>query len=438
MLILVGVTINVALNGGLFTKARQAAQQTEIEVDRESLFGSVVASIGTDGKVNFTELDNNLPTEEWTGSNGTYTSPNGNTFTVDEYGNITYIGENSSGGGTQTTSDEDLVKDYFLGTSRTGRALTDLTPDFTTFVDDKDSITDASTTLTMITTAGGIAGEDAYIYVQYKDVKYKVSVDPSDEKMPTKTVTSLAYNTNGNIGKTATINGEKYIVLYDAGEQGDNVQLISANALDNVTLGYNDGQINWDDSNVITAANIFNDTAEGESVLIHVEKAIYSYNNAITNLNAKCKSVVGDANNDIIDVRSVGSNPTNKDNENTTPYTSTFLESNPSNSATYSAGDFDEKGKGTDQNYITDFDRMVALGINTAENSSDYWLASRVVDEDPSNVYFNVRYVNSDGGTDYYVLWNVYTGSASGNYNTRGVRPVVSLSSYTLSKYLDT
>ncbi len=37
MLILVGVTINFTLNGGLITKAKQAASQTQIEADKEIL-----------------------------------------------------------------------------------------------------------------------------------------------------------------------------------------------------------------------------------------------------------------------------------------------------------------------------------------------------------------------------------------------------------------
>ena len=99
MLILVGVTINVALNGGLFTKAEEATRLTQIETEKEELLSAVVAAIGNDGKVNFSYLDNNLPAE-WKGTNGTYTSPKGNTYEVDEYGKITYIREDLGGGNT--------------------------------------------------------------------------------------------------------------------------------------------------------------------------------------------------------------------------------------------------------------------------------------------------------------------------------------------------
>lgn len=49
----------------------------------------VVGAIGTDGKVDFSKL----PPSGWTGSNGTYTSSKGNTFTVAEDGEIKYIEE---------------------------------------------------------------------------------------------------------------------------------------------------------------------------------------------------------------------------------------------------------------------------------------------------------------------------------------------------------
>lgn len=96
MLILVGVTINVALNGGLFRTANQAVTETQIVVDKEQLLSAVVAAIGTDGKVDFDYLDVNLPEGGWTGSNRMYTSPKGNVFTVDANGNII-----SEGGGNE-------------------------------------------------------------------------------------------------------------------------------------------------------------------------------------------------------------------------------------------------------------------------------------------------------------------------------------------------
>ena len=69
-------------------------------------------------------------------------------------------------------------------------------------------------------------------------------------------------------------------------------------------------------------------------------------------------------------------------------FTSTFLQNNPSGNATYSAGDFNGIVKGVDMNFLYDYDRMVMLGIRTAENqdsnasydnrdSNTYWMVSR-------------------------------------------------------------
>ena len=87
MLILVGVTINVALNGGLFTTAEDAVKQTQLEADKEQLMIAAIAAMETDGTLNTTKLNDNLP-EGFTHSNGIYTSPSGNKLAVDNNGNV--------------------------------------------------------------------------------------------------------------------------------------------------------------------------------------------------------------------------------------------------------------------------------------------------------------------------------------------------------------
>lgn len=86
MLILVGVTVAVALNGGLFSTAKNAAKGTQVEADREELLSAVVSAFKTDGTVDFSKL----PPSGWTGTNGTYTSPKGNTFKVKADGTVQY------------------------------------------------------------------------------------------------------------------------------------------------------------------------------------------------------------------------------------------------------------------------------------------------------------------------------------------------------------
>ena len=100
MLILTGVTLSITLgDNGLVNKAKEATTQTQLAMERELLLSAVVAAIGEDGKVNLSAI--NLP-EGFTGSNGTYTSKNGNTFTVSENGEIT---AGSEGGNEVETVD---------------------------------------------------------------------------------------------------------------------------------------------------------------------------------------------------------------------------------------------------------------------------------------------------------------------------------------------
>ena len=88
MLILVAVTVTVAINGGLFTIAKQATTDTQYHADREMLLSAVIGAINKDAEVDFTKLDANLP-NGFTGTQGEYTSKAGNTFYVDKNGNIT-------------------------------------------------------------------------------------------------------------------------------------------------------------------------------------------------------------------------------------------------------------------------------------------------------------------------------------------------------------
>ncbi len=57
MLILVGVTINYSLNGGLITKAKEAASQTQIEADKEILMLEALGTIDTNGDLHLDEME---------------------------------------------------------------------------------------------------------------------------------------------------------------------------------------------------------------------------------------------------------------------------------------------------------------------------------------------------------------------------------------------
>ena len=93
MLILVGVTVNVALNGGLFETANKAAKQTQKEADREILQAAVIAAYDAKTEViSKSTLETNLGTD-WTvegDEGGPYgvTSPKENVYTVTKTGKI--------------------------------------------------------------------------------------------------------------------------------------------------------------------------------------------------------------------------------------------------------------------------------------------------------------------------------------------------------------
>ena len=108
MLILVGVTINVALNGGLFQKAEDAKTLTQLAADKEELQIEIATAYDEkEREVNFTTLATNLGNKGWnvtiSGDEAICTSSKGNTFTVDKQGKIE-DGGNGSGGGNEPES----------------------------------------------------------------------------------------------------------------------------------------------------------------------------------------------------------------------------------------------------------------------------------------------------------------------------------------------
>ena len=88
MLILVGVTISASLNGGLFTRAKEAANEQTIATEKDTLQTSALLAIGSDGKVDYSKI---ILSTGFTGSNGTYTSSNGNRYAVSKSGEVTYL-----------------------------------------------------------------------------------------------------------------------------------------------------------------------------------------------------------------------------------------------------------------------------------------------------------------------------------------------------------
>lgn len=115
MLILVGVTVAVALNGGLFSTAKNAATRTQVEADRETLQSAVIGAIDTK-KLEIPDANallNNLPGGWEVTENGQFTckSPKGNIFKVTKNGYEIELYEGGNTGSVEVTlADGSTVK----------------------------------------------------------------------------------------------------------------------------------------------------------------------------------------------------------------------------------------------------------------------------------------------------------------------------------------
>lgn len=91
MLILVGVTVNVALNGELFIKTKQASNRTNDEVLRERIISYVIGAIGEEGMFEFgifrSDISKLDEEKEYFGDNTVI----GKKYEVDINGNITPV-----------------------------------------------------------------------------------------------------------------------------------------------------------------------------------------------------------------------------------------------------------------------------------------------------------------------------------------------------------
>ena len=330
MIILVAVTVNVALNGGLFKTAGDAAKETQIEADRETLQVAVAAAMVSESGITNQSLTDNLPDNWNVGETEPYTvtSPNENQFTVRADGGIEYK--------EPATGDLAKLQEYFVG-----KTYVDVIGD-TGFIDN-DIIPDASTS---------IAYKEALSYDETIDfiVQYnsKIYVATMGMDVKFKSV-ELIYEQTGIEGNSVLYsydgteeNKKEWLILYDEGEY---LEIVSPEVMGSLTLGAYDAN------------------AEGTT---DTEKALNSYNNAITRINDYCASLITNENKE--SVRSLGSNPDNPYSENTTKYTSdSDMFKNYYTQYTIESGDF---------NYKSDYYRLIALD-KIPLFSKVCWLASR-------------------------------------------------------------
>ena len=402
MLILVGVTINVALNGGLFQKADDATKLTQEAADKEELQLEIVTAYNEkEGTVDLNLLKTNLEKRNWkdvtiSGDKLTCTSPKGNTFTVTADGKISE-GGNDAGSGNQTGSLTDFEK-YILGQAGTGRPLFEFDGEnivggifnYSEFLDDPETENvDETETLGVefLTTGINENFTKEFVYAKYDNKVYRVIVDLAtySSERPLEVV----YEPQGREGQT-TADGWK--ILYD---NGTTVEAVSTRALGRLSLG---------------CSKTATDSAT------RLTEAIDSYNNAITRINNYCKNeLTGLPTNS--NVRSVGASSETSD-EASNKYTSPNLENR--NSA------YNGVGKKGDTLFEQDLVRMAYHEVLATGTS--YWMASRVVNEDSDYVNFNVNYVYEDGSFYIYSLWDVdASGDANGHSFSYAVRPIITI-----------
>ena len=412
LLILAMVSIKIAIDGGLITKASKATDTHAIGAEEEAIttgYASYQIDLANNKPASLTVKDAKTePTSE--GWKVTFYATTGNVYTINNKGEIT--GPTKE----EKTEDDIAMEKYALGDNLQGQVMGNLLSDKNNMIFKKLKGKDVTyLDMSSYTTEETI---DAALYLKYNNKVYRIQSDMQGEGSNykawiTKSVTKL-YDIPENAetikySYDGTKENEKdWIVLYKD-ETARTAEILSPEAIGNLELGSKD-----------TEAQGSNDW----------EKAVYSYNHAIERLNNYASSIVTNPNK--ISVRSVGSNPSNPNYRNTTKYTSETIENwncslgSGSNVGTtkVTANGIAEKG---DNNYETDLIMMKVLGVSVTKKF--YWLASRYVSLDSSEVRFGVSNVSIGGsilGSDlFYANSN---GEADTSSNACAVRPVVKIS----------
>ena len=347
--------------------------------------------------------------------------------------------------GTVLVREDSLLEKYILGSNLVGRPITDIfNLDDSTFKDDEKTVDkDETQTIGANFVASTLASNELkIIYFESQGIIYKIGFNVNSYLTDKEygVVDIYEPEEGSRVGKyVEDENGATWRIIYDDDIHG--LQMISTNTFkyngSNFYLGYYNTLItDWTSINSVSSEFGLADLNGNKSLDDNLEKSIYSYNQAIETLNTACENLFKEngvyTKTYIQDVRSAGSNPVfaNKNSENATVTTSAnfpLLETLPKNNVSQAAGIVNGKGYGTDNNFETDFDRMVALGINASDTG--YWLASRVVIAASNDVQFGVRYVYGGNTCIGYNLWGVRETGTFDNNGYIALRPVVSLKS---------
>ena len=418
LLILAMVSIKIAIDGGLITKASKATDTHTIGAEKEAIaigYSEYQIDLAKNHKPASLTVKDATPEQTSDGWKVTFSETTGNVYTINSKGEIT--GPTKE----EKTEDDIAMEKYALGDDLKGQAIKNVMSDTNNVVFKQLNGKD----VTFLNFAPYVTGGetiDAAFYLKYNNKVYRVQTGFNNDDLlanTTKRVTKV-YDIPENVetikySYDGTKDNEKdWVVLYKD-ETAKTAEILSPETIGTLKLGREDAE------------------AQGSN---NWEKAVYSYNHAIERLNNYASSLVTNTNK--ISVRSVGSNSTNPNYRNTTKYTSETIKNwNCAIDGKYnsSTGKFEGGtpvtvngiGEVGENNCEQDLVRMSALGV--ASTGNEYWLASRNVDPDSDNVSFDVGTLNSDGGFNGRDLFYADSGDhADSKGYEKAVRPVVKIS----------
>ena len=417
LLILAMVSIKIAIDGGLITKASKATDTHTIGAEKEAIaigYSEYQIDLANNKPESLTVKDATTEknSEGW---KVTFSATTGNVYTINNKGEIT--GPTKE----EKTEDDIAMEKYALGDNLQGQVMGNLISDKDNMIFKQLNGKDV-TYLDMAPYVTGGETIDAAFYLKYNNKVYRVQTGFNNDDLlanTTKRVTKV-YDIPENVetikySYDGTKDNEKdWVVLYKD-ETAKTAEILSPETIGTLKLGREDAE------------------AQGSN---NWEKAVYSYNHAIERLNNYASSLVTNTNK--ISVRSVGNNSTNPNYRNTTKYTSKTIKNwNCAIDGKYnsSTGKFEGGtpvtvngiGEVGENNCEQDLVRMSALGV--ASTGNEYWLASRYVGADSDRVNFSVGTLNSDGGFNGRDLFYADSGDhADSKGYEKAVRPVVKIS----------
>ena len=380
MIILVAVSVSVALQGGIFDKATTASKQME----QETIYEDIISSM---------DVKNNGD--------------------IDVESTFTEVQEKYAGKIPRT--DPELVNEKLPG------GTTKVTFDIT-----------------------GKRGTYTYTITE-KEIKIGTGEGETEEKFTwtLKEDSGSAGISEGDVvnckskeGADKNVDIDYYVLAIN----DNTVDLISANTLGTVKLGYEDESA--------TSGNTHKEQSEYDSMTEeeYFTRAANSYNHAVETIVTACKNATGltiDGTN-VISIRSVGNTNVKyiSDTEIVGNDGGTYsynLEETGAESDWYTPMGYDMKPGDVEENFKADTNLMQSLGIINADDGANYWLASRYVEADSDGVYLMVRKIIGHGRVttcdDFCGVLN--DGESYGCDPEYGVRAVVTLKSSAIADQIN-